>query len=138
MLRPEDVHHGHIHVREETAKWGKFRKVPVGTDVLALLDEQRVRRGLGVRSEERYFVVCPAYLDQLFMKASILSQMKPTICPHDLRRTYGSRMAFKVPPKALQLLMGHADIKTTMEHYVDVDAAKLASVVASVGSPLVG
>ncbi len=38
---------------------------------------------------------------------------------HALRTTYGSRMAREgVPPQVLQYLMGHADVQTTMKHYV--------------------
>jgi integrase len=138
FLRSENVHHGAIHVPADIAKWGKPRTVPVGADVLALIDQQRAARGLEKKSEARLFEIPPVYLDELFLKASRAAQLKPTISPHDLRRTYASRMSFKVPPKVLQLLMGHADIKTTMDHYVDVKKAQVASVVAAAGSPIDG
>ncbi len=41
----------------------------------------------------------------------------------DLRRTFGTRMAkLGTNPFVLQKLMRHSDIKTTMEHYVQVDS----------------
>ncbi|MBI3467937.1 MAG: site-specific integrase [Planctomycetes bacterium] len=40
---------------------------------------------------------------------------------HDLRRNFGSRWAGKVPAQVLQRLMRHANIRTTMEFYADVE-----------------
>jgi integrase len=40
---------------------------------------------------------------------------------HDLRRSFGSRYASVVPAPVLQRLMRHADIKTTLTYYSDVD-----------------
>jgi len=45
---------------------------------------------------------------------------------HTLRRSFGNRWARKVMPAVLQRLMRHADIKTTMAFYVDLDADALA------------
>jgi integrase len=42
---------------------------------------------------------------------------------HDLRRSFGSRYAAHVPAPVLQRLMRHADIKTTLAYYTDVDDA---------------
>jgi integrase len=40
---------------------------------------------------------------------------------HDLRRSFGSRYAAVVPAQVLQRLMRHADIKTTLGFYTDLD-----------------
>jgi integrase len=40
---------------------------------------------------------------------------------HDLRRSFGSRYAAVVPAPVLQRLMRHADIKTTLAYYTNVD-----------------
>ncbi len=40
---------------------------------------------------------------------------------HDLRRSFGSRYAAAVPAPVLQRLMRHADIKTTLAYYTNVD-----------------
>jgi integrase len=42
---------------------------------------------------------------------------------HDLRRSFGSRYAPHVPAPVLQRLMRHADIKTTLAYYTNVDDA---------------
>lgn len=46
---------------------------------------------------------------------------------HDLRRSFGTRWSKRVKPAVLQGLMRHADIKTTMEFYVDQDADDVAA-----------
>lgn len=50
---------------------------------------------------------------------------------HDLRRTYGTRMARVIPMHVLKEYMGHAKITTTQEHYLaaqteDADRARAA------------
>lgn len=44
---------------------------------------------------------------------------------HDLRRSFGTRWASRVTSVELQKLMRHADIKTTLEYYVDLDQQAL-------------
>jgi integrase len=134
-LTPADVHHGAIYVPKNIAKKRKARTVPVTAPILALLEAQRTLRKLPERSTQRYFTLHENYLDNVFMRASAKADLESPITPHDLRRTYASRMAFLVMPKVLQLLLGHANIKTTMEHYVDVNEAKLAAVVEAAGDP---
>jgi integrase len=45
---------------------------------------------------------------------------------HDLRRSFGQRMAQRYPWTVLRLLMRHEDLKTTLDFYVgeDVESAK--------------
>lgn len=53
---------------------------------------------------------------------------------HALRTTYGCRMALiGTPPQHLQKLMGHADIETTMAHYVRFSAADVRGSVDQAG-----
>lgn len=40
---------------------------------------------------------------------------------HDIRRTFGTAYAQKVPAQVLQRLMRHANIKTTLAYYIDQD-----------------
>jgi integrase len=47
---------------------------------------------------------------------------------HSLRKGFGCRYAGKVPAQVLQRLMRHADIKTTMAFYANVDEAVEAAV----------
>ena len=45
-----------------------------------------------------------------------------------LRNGFGCRYAGKVPAQVLQKLMRHANIKTTMEYYANVDDAVMRAV----------
>jgi len=45
---------------------------------------------------------------------------------HDLRRAFGTRWAKRVMPAVLKRLMRHSAIQTTMNYYVDLDAADVA------------
>jgi hypothetical protein len=42
---------------------------------------------------------------------------------HSLRKGFGCRYAGKVSAHVLQRLMRHASIKTTLDYYVNIDAA---------------
>jgi len=44
----------------------------------------------------------------------------PIGCLHDMRRTYGTWMADKIPMHVLQKYMGHQDISTTSKYYLGV------------------
>ncbi len=45
---------------------------------------------------------------------------------HDFRRSFGTRWALKIHPLTLRAIMRHADLKTTMAYYVDLDADRIA------------
>lgn len=47
---------------------------------------------------------------------------------HDLRRSFGTRWAMKVPPVVLQKLMRHETLETTMKYYVNLDSSQIGSV----------
>jgi integrase len=61
----------------------------------------------------------PQEVSRRFTK--IAKQAGLRISLHDLRRSFGSRYASVVPAPVLQRLMRHADIKTTLTYYTDVD-----------------
>ena len=58
-------------------------------------------------------------MSRKFTKIARLAGLKITL--HDLRRSFGSRYASKVTAPVLKRLMRHADIKTTLTYYTDVD-----------------
>jgi integrase len=45
---------------------------------------------------------------------------------HDLRRSFGTRWAERIPPAALQVFMRHRSIETTMRYYVAMKSGKVA------------
>jgi integrase len=55
---------------------------------------------------------------------------------HTLRKGFGCRYAGKVPAQVLQKLMRHANIKTTMDYYANVDDAVEEAVLGSERSAL--
>ena len=55
------------------------------------------------------------------LKVEDLAWPRGTI--HDLRRTYGTRIARIVPIHVLKEYMGHAKIQTTQEYYLAAEAA---------------
>jgi integrase len=61
----------------------------------------------------------PRQVSKRFAKIARTAGLGITL--HDLRRSFGSRYASVVPAPVLQRLMRHADIKTTMEYYTNVD-----------------
>ena len=66
-----------------------------------------------------------AHLRRLLVKSGI--ETKHTV--HDLRHTFCTNMANKnMPPKALQYIMGHKDITTTLGYYAhgSAESAKTA------------
>jgi integrase len=134
-MRPRDVQNGVIAVRKECSKGAVARNVPVHESVIAEIEAQRAARGLEPFSTEALFDLPKFNLAQRLKRASKLAGIE-LITPHDLRRTYGTRMAFKVPAKVLQLLMGHRQISTTFEHYNVAEEDTLGSIVTSAGSIL--
>jgi integrase len=78
---------------------------------------------LGPRHKERgrLFVlsVSPREVSRKFSRLAKKAGLRITL--HDLRRSFGSRYAGVVPAPVLQRLMRHADIKTTLAYYTDVD-----------------
>lgn len=46
---------------------------------------------------------------------------------HDLRRSFGTRWARRVPPAVLQILMRHKTIETTMKYYVELNTDQVAA-----------
>jgi len=63
----------------------------------------------------------PRQVAKKFARIARAAGLKVTL--HDQRRSFGSRYASVVPAPVLQRLMRHADIKTTMEYYMNVDDA---------------
>jgi integrase len=88
--------------------------VPLHPELAAVLKARRQGRG-------KLFPLSnsPREVSRKFTKLARKAGLKISL--HDLRRSFGSRYAAVVPAPVLQRLMRHADIKTTLTFYADVD-----------------
>jgi integrase len=88
--------------------------LPLHPELLKVLASFRQSRG-------RLFLLAanPAGVSIRFAKIAKKAGIRVTL--HDLRRTFGSRYAPHVSAPVLQRLMRHADIKTTLAFYTNVD-----------------
>lgn len=131
LLVPNDITRlangrGLLHIRAEIAKYSHARTIPLGTTLLQILDEQLAWRGIDPHSttDPLFLYTCREF-EKIIGKA-VTDAGITHLTPHDLRRTYGTRMASHVRnPKHLQKLMGHKSIQTTMEHYVQIEDEEL-------------
>lgn len=105
-----------IEIPAEANKSGQDQWVPIHPDLKLLLWESRKEKG-------RIFTLSesPREVSRKFSRLAQSAGVKATL--HDLRRSFGTRYARVVPAQVLQKLMRHADIKTTLEFYVDLDSA---------------
>jgi len=67
-------------------------------------------------------------VDAIYDRAKVV---RPKKAMHCLRHTFGTEMAKRVPLPVLQELLGHEDVKTTMQ-YVDVSEAQKREAIAAV------
>jgi integrase len=88
--------------------------LPLHPDLAAILERRRQHRG-------KLFSLSssPREVSRKFSRLAKKVGLKITL--HDLRRSFGSRYAAAVPAPVLQRLMRHADIKTTLTYYTNVD-----------------
>jgi integrase len=88
--------------------------VPLHPDLAEALKARRQPRG-------KLFTLSasPREVSRKFTRLARNAGLKISL--HDLRRSFGSRYAAVVPAPVLQRLMRHADIKTTLAYYTDVD-----------------
>jgi integrase len=88
--------------------------LPLHPELAKVLQARRQARG-------KLFALSasPREVSRKFTRLARKAGLKITL--HDLRRSFGSRYAAVVPAPVLQRLMRHADIKTTLAFYTNVD-----------------
>jgi integrase len=88
--------------------------MPMHPDLVKVLAPHRQARG-------RLFPLAahPSGVTTMFAKLAKKAGVRVTL--HDLRRSFGSRYASKVPAPVLQRLMRHANIQTTLAFYTNVE-----------------
>ena len=123
-------------IEQEPKTINSFRTVPIPSKVLDKLQEHKQKQEqYKLAFQERYidndFVICDKYGKTLDVKRptrmfySIQKKMgvpeDEQIKFHGLRKTYATRLFEKeVPPKTVQMLLGHSDISITLNIYTQV------------------
>ena len=123
-------------IEQEPKTINSFRTVPIPSKVLDKLQEHKQKQEqYKLAFQERYidndFVICDKYGKALDVKRptrmfySIQKKMSipedEQIKFHGLRKTYATRLFEKeVPPKTVQMLLGHSEISITLDIYTQV------------------
>jgi integrase len=99
--------------------------LPIHDDLRPILQERRQARGrcFDLTSRE------PSRVSRIFGRVAQAAGVRCTL--HDLRRTFGTRYAPRVPAQVLHRLMRHSSISTTMAFYVNLDDALVQAIHAA-------
>lgn len=125
-----DLARNRIVLPAEFAKSVEDQWVPLDTalrSVLEALPRDGAKVFRFVRKDGRPITACS--LSWRIIDLAKAAGVKLTM--HTLRKGFGCRYAGKVPAQVLQRLMRHADIKTTMGYYANVDEAVMEAVLGS-------
>jgi integrase len=116
-LKWEQINHGFIYLEGGMVKSGKGRQIPVNDRLAEVFQE--VRRGNQLKSE---YVFCDSQgrrfhdVKNSFNGACRRAGIRDFTF-HDLRHTFASHLVMKgIGLKAVQELLGHADMKMTMRY----------------------
>jgi integrase len=116
-LKWEQIRNGFIYLEAGMVKSGKGRQIPINDRLAEVFRE--VRRGNQLKSE---FVFCDFQGRRFYaVKRSFTSACRRAGIEdfrfHDLRHTFASRLVMRgASLKAVQELLGHADLKMTMRY----------------------
>jgi integrase len=116
-LKWEQIRNGFIYLEAAMVKSGKGRQIPINDRLAEVFKE--VRRGNQLKSE---FVFCDSQGRRFSqVKRSFASACRRARIEafrfHDLRHTFASRLVMRgASLKAVQELLGHADLKMTMRY----------------------
>ena len=86
-----------------------------------LAGEPKVFRFVEYRPGRAARPICVAAISHRVSRLAKEAGLRLTM--HTLRKGFGCRYAGKVPAQVLQRLMRHANIKTTMDYYANIDNA---------------
>lgn len=120
----------------DTDKSGLERVLPIAPEFVAMLeavpDEDRVGRVFKLLSQRNLgdltrVDTVSAHISAMGRAAGVRVSQKKYASAHDLRRSFGVRWAARVRPRALQQMMRHTSLQTTMGYYADEDADDTAA-----------
>ncbi len=123
----------------EEQKNGKDQLVPLTPEAAAFLREtpkaKRSGRVFPLPGAKKPITTADRagrYISAIGKKALVVTGQKPKTgakihaTAHDLRRSFALRLAPKLHSDQLQILMRHADIKTTRAHYAELQAEQMS------------
>jgi integrase len=130
-----DLHggrHPHMVIHAEAEKGGRNRRLPITPEFVEFLratpvDEQR-GPAFPINGLWTGFPICSRTASRVLseigkMAGVVVSERTGKYASaHDLRRSFGTRLAQQVRPATSMQLMRHESIDTTMGYYVDIDA----------------
>lgn len=111
----------------EGHKSRRDESVPMTPELFAWLSRTKHRAGLVAPLDTKNQQLVSETISDVSRRAGLSASPGKPIGAHDLRRGFATRMARRVMPTTLQLLMRHADISTTLRYYVGsgaVDAGR--------------
>jgi len=151
-IRRDDIMNGQLSVKEQLTREkgsGVIRsKTKTPSSVRCLPIPQVVTKALKRNGGRNYILenfeakIDPDFytktvselIDRSGVNGTLEAPIFPRATSHDLRHTFGSIAASKLkfPIKTLSIIMGHANITTTLKYYVHADADDMQSVMALV------
>jgi|GEM_PF-2870008 len=122
-----------IRIPASKAKGKHDITIPIAPDLLDVLGKLRAENEAKATPSTRVFDGLQG-IEKAFRSACKRAALLD-VTFHDLRRTYLTRLAPHCDPKTLQALGGHADITTTMKHYLGTSEERMRAAVARAFSP---
>lgn len=117
QIKAEDVDRDHGLILLRRTKSRRSRHLLITPEIAAILDKIPVQVG-------KLWPWMPDTVTHHFLRTARAAGVDCRL--HDLRHTYGTRLATQVAPWILKELMGHSDLKTTQRyiHLTPTDLAK--------------
>lgn len=115
-------------IRGRSQKSGNDQLLPVAPELVDYLNSQDLpKTGRLIRGVPRTSQALGKAVAALGKRSGIVVNGDgKTVTSHDLRRAFGTRWAKLLKPAELMQLMRHADIKTTMDFYVEIETDELS------------
>lgn len=127
-VRSQFVRDGRDYIKSDLKTDGSVRVIPLTNEAIRILNEQKSiqRPFVDMQYSDVIFLsIHGKPFDKSYLDRELANYAKkagvPRISLHSLRHTFATRCAeANVPLKVLQVILGHANIQTTMNIYVHV------------------
>lgn len=152
-----DLDRATLHIAAADSKSGRGRTIPIRRELALELADLRSKssRFLGRLVGPQDFAFRSPYgvpwiasfnnvgrhLRRVLREAGIerRDEAGRLVTPHALRHTLATRLArANVPPKSTQSILGHSDVRTTLDYYTHVEEQDLRAAIETLGAPSPG